>query len=70
MDTVTLLGLDDPDVIEADHKAVREFVNHKTPIEPEALARIRARAERVREKTRLKFGFVDIEALLPSVTDE
>ena len=70
-DTSTPIDLlDDPATIAADHQAVQEFAEKGTPIDPTALARIRARAERVREGTRLRHGIVNIQELFPPATYE
>jgi hypothetical protein len=70
-ESVTTIDLlDDPETFASDMRAVQEFAEKRTPLDPAALARVRARAERVREKTRLKFGAVNIQDLLPPSTDE
>jgi hypothetical protein len=70
-ETVTTIDLlDDPETLASDMRAVQEFAEKGTPLDPAALARVRARAERVREKTRLKFGSVNIQDLLPPSTYE
>lgn len=70
-ETATTIDLlDDPATLASDMQAVQEFAEKGTPLDPAALTRVRARAERVREKTRLKFGAVNIQDLLPPSTDE
>ena len=65
---ITIDLLDDPATLASDMQAVQEFAEKKTPIDPAALARIRARADRVREGTRLRHGIVNIDELLRSPT--
>ncbi len=71
-DTSTTFDLlDDPATIVADRQAVQEFAEKGTPIDPTVLHRVRARANRVREKTRERFGIVNIDELLrPSTYDD
>jgi hypothetical protein len=62
--------LDDPANLASDMQAVQEFAEKGAPIDPAALARIRARANRVREGTRLRHGIVNIDEFRRHTTDE
>jgi hypothetical protein len=62
--------LDDPRTIEADHQAVEDFVTKGIPVDPAVRARVRARADRVREKCFERHGFINGDELRPSPTDD
>jgi hypothetical protein len=68
-DTPTTIDLlEDPATVEADHRAVQRFLETGIPVDPAVRDRVRARADRIREKTREKFGIVNIQELLPPST--
>jgi hypothetical protein len=61
--------LDDPATIEADGQAVQDFVAKGIPVSPEVRARVRARADRIREKCFARHGYINTEDLGPSPLD-
>ncbi len=70
-DTATTIDLlEDPATVAADHEAVQRFLETGIPVEPAVRDRVRARAERIREKTREKFGIVNIDEFRRPTTDE
>jgi hypothetical protein len=60
--------LDDPPTIEADHQAVQDFVAKGIPVDPAVRARVRARADRAREKCFERHGYINTDELRPSPT--
>lgn len=60
--------LDDPATIQADMQAVQDFAAKGTPIDPAIRARVRARADRIREKAFQRHGYINGEELRPSST--
>ncbi len=67
---ISIDPLDDPFLRESDSQAVQNFVDKGQPIDPAVRARIRARADRVREKCFHRHGFVNMAHLLPRTTDD
>jgi hypothetical protein len=62
--------LDDPATIEADGQAVQNFVAKGIPVSPEVRARVRARADRTREETFARHGYINTQELQPSPLDD
>lgn len=63
--------LDDPAVIAADRQAVQRFVETREPIDMEIRLRIRARADRARERAFERHGDIDIDQFRrPTTWDE
>lgn len=60
--------LDDPAVVAADHQAVQVFLDTGQPVDMAIRLRIRARADRARERCFQRNGFVNIQDLLPPST--
>jgi hypothetical protein len=67
--TTTIDLLDDPATIEADNQAVDNFVAKGIPVSAEVRARVRGRADRIREKCFARHGFINAEDLGPSPLD-
>jgi hypothetical protein len=68
--TTTIDLLDDPATIEADGQAVQDFVAKGIPVSPEVRARVRARADRTREESFARHGYIDTQSLRPSPLDD
>ena len=61
--------LDDPATIEADSRAVQDFAANGIPVSDDVRARVRARADRTREKCLTRHGYIKTEELRPSPLD-
>ncbi len=63
--------LDDPAVVAADHQAVQVLLDTGQPVDMTIRLRIRARADRARERCFQRNGFVNIDDFRrPSGSDE
>lgn len=68
-DNLTLPDLlDDPATMAADRQAVHDFAFKGIPLDPVIRDRVRARADRIREKTFQRHGYINGEELRPSST--